>query len=103
VKSDVAPSIRQLRARIKERRGVAVTEPDSSPKISHTMLAQTLAKRLVDSRWVSKRTDLPFDHDPDELLGRFKWFFTERLQHLIPSPQAFRLPVGRTARELLRH
>lgn len=102
MKSDVAPSLRQLRARLKERRAVIVTEPDSSPKISHTILAQSLEKRLVDPRWVSKRSELPFDHDPDELLGRFKWFFTERLQHLIPSEQAI-MPVGHTARELLRH
>lgn len=92
MKSDVVPTLRQMRARIKERR--MAQEPDSSPKISHTMLAHSLERRIVDSRWVSKRQDLPFDHDPGELLGRFKWFFTERLQHLIPN----QLPVGRTAR-----
>ena len=92
MKSDVAPTLRQMKTRLQERK---VAEADASPRISHishTLLAQSLERRLIDSRWVSKRQKLLFDQDPDELLGRFKWFFTERLQHLIPSPL---LPTAR--------
>lgn len=90
--------MRSLRSRIQGKRA-GVSESDCSPRvISHATLAQSLEKQLIDTRWVSKRSDPYADHDPDEILGRFKWFFAERLKQLVPSQEMLHMKTLNTAR-----
>lgn len=69
-------------------------DSDSSPHTSHKSFVQHLENSIIDARWRTTKKDYLFDHDPDEILDRFKWFAAERVHQLIPSQKITQMPTA---------